>query len=1024
MLAADSILHDHYRITYLVDDRPDCRLYRAIDQRQSLRVLIAELPQPSDAAVRDVQLLAGQITSASAPGLLALRDHFADGMSYFLVSDDVGGQDLDRAARDRGGPLPEDEVLSTVDRLLGALDALHSRSPALFLGDLRPTDLWSSPDGGLFLTPFPLVRHIGAENSPYRAPELHDARAEPTTASDIYALGAVLYQLLTGWAPPTATQREGGTPLNAPRALNARVSVLAEQLALRAIELKPANRYQQAREMRSALETVRLMAGRSLGATAPVLSEQLRTVGPGQPPAAAAPPPPPRPVPPPPAGEATGGVYGPPPAAPPPSLQTPVQGYPAAQPQIAGYDPAAVQPARRQGLSTGCLVAIAVALLLVATVICAGGAFLLYFGIMSGNFLPGGALNPPSSASAATVPAAAATSAPAPAASPASATFTQTLQIREEAVGAAVYAPGGDLLAVGVGGDIQIRRGADLEEGPALSGHRTSISALAFSPDGALLASGAQDENTIRLWDVASGRELRELSGHSGWVRSLAFSPDGRLIVSGSTDQTIRLWDAQSGAELAALEGHSDWIGNIVFSPDGATIASAARDGTVRLWDVQSRAARGGPIYTAPTDPDSGAPFWLTGLSYSPDGSRLAAGSVSGSVYVLDASSGRLQRELTGHEGWVTIRGVSFSPDGRTIASASLDGSVRLWLPGSGVQLGLLRQNNLRLLGLSWRPDGARLAVSSDTGGRVLVWDVQGQRVAQTLQLSQGTVTAMTYGGAGVLATGGAGGIVRIYSTDDGSLIRPLSGGASTAQYIDFLGDTRLMAVSESGQVVLIELAAGGENQVLEGLDGFALNLAVSRDRRLIAAGNERGEITIWDATSLEAQRTLRGLSGPVYGIAFNGDGSQIAAVTNQPAEQPIIVVWDVATGDRRATVIGHDAPVTGLAMPSGQNTVVSTSSDGTLQMWDAASGDGLRSIAASEDEVWFSSLTASPDGSLLVTGSLTGEVAFWDSRSGQRLGQVALDGGAVVALTFRADGRQVAVSTRDGGVYLLDPTR
>ncbi|NWF82055.1 MAG: serine/threonine protein kinase, partial [Chloroflexi bacterium] len=275
MLAPDSLLNNRYRITYVVEERPDCVIYRAIDSEGSLRVLVAEMVQPAESALADVRLLAEQIAGVSSPGLLGLRDHFAHGLTLYLIAEDPGGQDLERVARDRGGPLPESEVLNQVDRLLGALDVLHSRTPPLLLGDLRPTDLWSSLDGGLFLTPFPLVRPLGVEPSPYRAPELTDARMEPTTSSDLYAVGAVLYHLLTGWAPPTSAQRQAGTPLNAPRTLNARVSTLAEQLVLRALELKPANRYQQAREMRSALDTVRLMAGRSLGASAPIETVQL-----------------------------------------------------------------------------------------------------------------------------------------------------------------------------------------------------------------------------------------------------------------------------------------------------------------------------------------------------------------------------------------------------------------------------------------------------------------------------------------------------------------------------------------------------------------------------------------------------------------------------------------------------------------------------------------------------------------------------------------------------------------------------
>jgi WD40 repeat protein len=208
----------------------------------------------------------------------------------------------------------------------------------------------------------------------------------------------------------------------------------------------------------------------------------------------------------------------------------------------------------------------------------------------------------------------------------------------------------------------------------------------------------------------------------------------------------------------------------------------------------------------------------------------------------------------------------------------------------------------------------------------------------------------------------------------------------------------------------------------LEGLDGFALSVVVSRDRRLVAAGNERGDVTIWDATTLEETRTLRGLGGPVYALAFNRDGSQLSAVTNDPAERPKAIVWDLQSGDTRATFSGHSGPITAIDMPAGQDWVASASGDGTLKIWDAGSGDEVRSVAVPPEQGWYSSLAFSPDGAVLVTGTLSGEVEFWDAATGERVGGVSLNGGTILALAYRPDGGQVAVATRDAGVFLLEP--
>jgi WD40 repeat protein len=311
-------------------------------------------------------------------------------------------------------------------------------------------------------------------------------------------------------------------------------------------------------------------------------------------------------------------------------------------------------------------------------------------------------------------------------------------------------------------------------------GHSSSVRSVSFSQDGRYLASGSSD-NTVRLWEVPSGKELVTLRGHVGSVFSVSFSPDARYLLSRSSDRTIRLWEIPSGEEVAILQGHMGSVHSSTFSPDGQYLASGSSDNTIGLWQTWEQSL-GRDQMTLRGHTNS-----VNSVVFSRDGRYLASGSSDDTVRLWEIPSGKNLAIFDGHAG--SVYSVSFSPDGQYLASGSDDDTVRLWEVASGKLVVTLHGHEKAVCSVSFSPDGRYLA-SRGLDQTVRLWEVSSGREITTIWEHQSSVYSVVFSPNGrCLALGSWDDIVWLWEIPSGKKLATFPGRS-----VCFSSDGRYLA--------------------------------------------------------------------------------------------------------------------------------------------------------------------------------------------------------------------------------------
>ncbi len=539
-------------------------------------------------------------------------------------------------------------------------------------------------------------------------------------------------------------------------------------------------------------------------------------------------------------------------------------------------------------------------------------------------------------------------------------------------------------------------------------GHTASINSVSVSSNGLYVISSSSD-NTIKIWNILNGQQINELTGHKASINSICYSPDGKNILSGSSDKSIKLWNAESGKVIKTFYGHSGGIKSVCFSHNGEYILSSSSDKTVKLWDVSS----GDEIKTF-----NFQTRWVNGVTFLNNSKKIIV-KIDKLLKTFDIESGKEINSFEGHSG--RIFAMRLSSNSMYALTGSYDKTIKLWDVGSGKVLKTFKGHNGSITDVRFSPD-EKYILSGSTDCSIKLWSIEKGKEIKTFGKYFDKIRAFFFDNKN-----------KAIFFSNGNLIKRLDLGTGEISHIYKGHNTEITTIclSEDGKQLLSGASYGDiilwdkNTQKIINKKNIDYNSMKESNGINTLSINPKGNFTLVGDTrvkpfmlaipSLNEIKSFDSHSHGVNAVTFNSTGKIAITCSNDH----LIKIWDSENEELLHTLKGHNHIVLDADISPNDKFIVSGSYDKTIKIWDVNTGKEIKNLVGHKSAV--STVCFSNDNKWILSGSDDNTLKLWNISTGEIIQEYIGHSDRICSACFNMDDNKIFSSSFDGTMKIWD---